>query len=62
MTTEAPNWWREEYIAGATHLFQSKGNLVRGTIKDGKLSDAKSGYFRLAGAGTASSRMRSVPA
>ena len=54
MTTEAPNWWREEYIAGATHLFQSKGNLVRGTIKDGKLSDAKSGYFRLAGAGTAS--------
>lgn len=53
MSTEAPNWWREEYIAGATHLFQSKGNLVRGTIKDGKLTDAKSGYFRLAGKGVA---------
>lgn len=58
MAQEAPNWFTEEYIAGVIHLFQNEGNLTRNMVREGKVESATSGYFRLAGKGTATKIIR----
>jgi hypothetical protein len=54
MSNEAPNWFREQWDAAVTHVYQSKGYLTRGMTMGPSKIEGKKLHFPIAGKGEAS--------
>lgn len=58
MAQDAPNWFVEQYNNDVAHKYQSKGNLLRGTVRpEGSITGTKA-YFPISGKGTARKKVR----
>lgn len=53
MSLEAPNWYVNQYVDKAVHVYQAKGNLLRGTVSPPVKVDAKQVTWMIAGKGEA---------
>lgn len=58
MAQDAPNWFVEQYNSTVMHVYQAKGNLLRGTVTpEGSITGTKA-YFPISGKGTARVKVR----
>lgn len=58
MSNQAPNWFVEQYNNKVRHKFQSKGNLLRGTVMPEGTIEGTKVYFPVAGKGAARKKVR----
>lgn len=53
MATEAPNWYVNQYVDKAIHVYQAKGNMLKGAVSAPVKVDAQNVTWMVAGKGEA---------